>query len=169
MLGAAGQLKAVVGGLDLAVELLVDGEQTVLLFHLSLGESVGLHLITQQPGDVGSRPSSAGSATGTEFTVRLVRSLDCGLGDQLQLRTTGGVSNQQVHSSDELIGLRAQVARHGSIVDGLYTGYLDAALAILESLADVLELGVGERGTEDGGLLSVDHEATVLDGAGHPT
>lgn len=169
MLGAASQLESIIGRLDLAVVLLGDGEKSILLVHLRLSESVGENLVAQQPGDVGRWSSIAGDARRAEFAVGLESSLDRGLGDDLQLGTGWGVSDQQIHCSHEFISLDSQVTRHLSVVDGLHARDFDTALALLESISEVLELVVREEWAEDGGLLSVDDEATILDWAGHPT
>lgn len=168
MLGAADQVKTIVRGLDPAVVLLDNSEQTVLLVQLGLGESVGENLIAEQPGDVRWWSSIPGDARGTEIAVGFEGTVDLRLGDDLHFGAVGGIANQQVHHSHELLGLNSQEAANVSIVFRFDPGDLNAALAILESFSDVLELLVRELGTEEGRRLSVDGETTHVDGTGHP-
>lgn len=166
MLSAAGQFKSIIRGNDLAVVFLDNSEQTIVLADSWLGESLGQHLIAQHPGDISRWSSIPRDARRTEVSVGLVRSLNGRLGDQLHLWTLGCVSHQQIHRSGMFLRLDAQEAGHWSIVHGLNPGDLNTALALLEALSKVLELVMGERGTEDDRILAVQNESTVLDWTG---
>lgn len=168
VLGAASQLKSIIGGLDLTMVLLDDSEESILLVHLRLGESVGQNLVTQQPGDIRSWTSVAGNARGPELAVGFESSLVRGLGDDLQLWAAWGVSNEQIHGAHEFLRLHSQIASHLSIVDGLHFRDLNSALAALKSVTKVIKLVVRKQWTDDCGLFPVDHEATELNRTGHP-
>lgn len=147
--------------------LLLDGEESILLVHLRLGESVRQDLLAQHPRDVRWWPSIARDARGSEVAVRFKGTSDRGLRNDFQFRTIWRIADQQIHRAHKLLGLDAQVAIDFTIVLRLHAWDLDSALSILESLSDVLELLVRERWTEHGWALTVDREATEVDGAGH--